>query len=94
MGHQQVFDNSKFVPGTGTRGISDMQIIWTNPQGRLILWSCELKLAKDRQRPDQKVYEEKTRRAGGHYSICHDLGEFIAQYTQLNDSLPNQAKLF
>ncbi len=94
MGHQKVFDNSKYVPGTGTKGIADMSLMWTNANGMLIVWSCELKTGKDRQRPDQKEYELKTKKAGGHYSIVHNMEEFINQFQELNNKIPNQTKLF
>lgn len=94
MGQRGMIGSVGYIKGTGTRGISDTKIAWTNLHGRHINWSAEIKIGRDIQSQAQKEYEAKVKRSGGHYSLVRTFEDFVAQFNQLNNLPLTQTKLF
>jgi len=78
-----IMRNGKYTTGGGTIGASDLSIIMRNSSGKIIAWELEVKVGKDFQRPEQKVYQESVERAGGIYSVCKTFDQFLEQYSSV-----------
>lgn len=74
MGRLQT-SKEKFVTSTSRKGSSDIKIILS---GQFI--ACEIKFGNDRQRPDQKKYQEDVERNGGIYLIVKTFEDFLIWY--------------
>lgn len=74
MGRVQT-SKEKFVPSTSRKGSSDIKIILA---GQFI--ACEIKFGNDRQRTDQKKYQEDVERNGGIYLIVKTFEDFLIWY--------------
>lgn len=77
LGNPRTIGSLTWLPGTGTRGISDVMACI---DGRLV--AIEIKIRSDRQRPAQKEYQEKITKAGGLYYIARDFETFLQWYNQ------------
>lgn len=77
LGNQRTIGTLTWLPGTGTRGISD---IVACIDGRLA--AIEVKIGTDRQRPAQKEYQQRIEAAGGLYYIARDFESFLQWYNQ------------
>ena len=45
-----------------------------------IVWNCEIKIGKDSQGPNQKLFEHQSILLGQHYTIVKTLDDFFEQY--------------
>jgi hypothetical protein len=77
IGRTMRIGSTKWIPGSMTKGSADISAII---KGRAV--KIEVKM-RDRQSPDQKIYQAQVERAGGLYWICHDMGEFLNFYNEL-----------
>ena len=51
-----------------------------------IVWNCEIKIGKDKQGANQKLFEQQSILLGQHYSIVKTLDDFFEQYEKLSIS--------
>lgn len=65
----------KYIPTNGTKGSADIS---ATIQGRSV--KIEVKVGRDRQREDQRIYQAAIERAGGLYVIAHDFTQFLQWY--------------
>ncbi|MEI7982136.1 MAG: hypothetical protein WCI71_10820 [Bacteroidota bacterium] len=77
LGHQRQIGSLKWIPTTGTRGSADIS---ATIQGRSV--KIEVKVGRDRQRPDQKEYQKSIEEAGGLYFIARDFQQFYEWYIE------------
>jgi hypothetical protein len=79
LGHTKVSGQVKRIPGSGTKGTSDIKAVIN---GRMI--AIEVKIGADRQSESQKDYQAKVERAGGQYWIVRSFDDFFAHYAKIN----------
>lgn len=77
MGHTRQIGQLKWIPTSGVRGSADIS---ATIGGRSV--KIEVKIGADRQRPDQKQYQQDIERAGGIYVIASTFGEFYRFYNE------------
>jgi hypothetical protein len=77
-GFQRRIGSGKWIPGSGTRGTSDISAVISGKAVKI-----EIKM-KDKQSPDQKKYQESVEKAGGLYWLVRSFDEFLNLYNQLN----------
>jgi len=83
LGFERTIGTGQYVPGTSTKGASDIKATLA-PSGLSL--AIEVKFSKsDRQQPDQKVYQKDIEQAGGFYIIVRTLEDFLEQYTKILD---------
>lgn len=78
VGRKRTVGSSKWVPGTGRSGTSDIS---STIKGRSVKW--EVKIGRDSQSPAQREYEELIKRAGGFYFIVKTFDDFYNKYKEL-----------
>lgn len=78
IGRARTLDESKWVPGTATRGSAD---IHATVNGRSV--KIEVKYGRDRLSEAQKEYGESVMRAGGLYWVVGSLDEFEKYYNEI-----------
>jgi hypothetical protein len=89
LGRVRIVGSAEWQKGTGTKGSADISstisvLINGKKYGLSVKW--EVKINKDVQSKDQKIYESKIKETGGHYYIVHNLGEFMNIYDELMNS--------
>lgn len=62
---------AKYIPTAGCKGTADIS---ATIQGRSV--KIEVKVGRDRQRPEQREYQQRIEQAGGLYVIAKDLQGF------------------
>jgi hypothetical protein len=77
LGDMKRIGSVKWLPTSGQKGTADIS---ATIRGQSV--KIEVKM-KDRQSPDQKVYQAEVERAGGIYAICHNFQEFIDLYNKI-----------
>jgi hypothetical protein len=88
-GNTIALGKDKFIPGTGTKGRSDIDsVIPVTIHGHRIglSVSIEVKIDKDRPSPEQLKYAEDIRRAGGVHWFVKTWEDFYKKYSELLDS--------
>jgi preprotein translocase subunit SecA len=75
LGHRRQIGNIEWIRGTGTRGSADIS---ATINGRSV--KIEVKFGRDRQRPEQRQYQEAIERAGGLYVIATSFDQFYQWY--------------
>ena len=84
FGKVRTIGSGKWTPGGSTKGSADISStiqvkIAEHKVGVSVKW--EVKIGKDRQSDDQKIYEQRTVAAGGRYYIIRDFEDFYKKYT-------------
>ena len=82
MGHRKKIGSGKYIPGTGTKGTSDISSII---KGRSV--KIEIKIGKDKQSESQKKYESDVIKSGGIYLIVTDFDQFMMWYKSFIESI-------
>jgi hypothetical protein len=75
LGHRRTIGSVAWVPGTSTRGSADIS---ATIAGRSV--KIEIKVGRDKQRPDQKTYQQTVEAAGGLYFIASSFQKFYDWY--------------
>jgi hypothetical protein len=75
LGHVRTIGSMKWIPGTGTRGTSDIS---STIAGRSV--KIEIKIGRDRQSEAQKQYQAEVERSGGLYYIATSFPQFYNWY--------------
>lgn len=78
MGNKRVLGSTRYIPGTGRNGTSDVSGIWKNKP-----IAIEVKIGKDRQSQAQKDYQHDFEKAGGIYIIAKDWNSFINEISKV-----------
>lgn len=71
--------NGQWVKDSGMKGTADLHGIYN---GRALRIEIKCKATKDRQRPDQKIYQRKVEKAGGAYLIVREFKDFFDYINQ------------
>lgn len=69
-----IISKKKFIKSSTLKGTAD--IIATLPNGKT--WHIEIKVGKDRPRPEQLKMQERVRKTGGYYDFVHSMDEFYS----------------
>jgi len=77
MGFKKQIGSLTWIPGTSTRGSADIS---STIQGRSV--KVEIKVGRDRMRPDQWKYKEAVEKAGGIYIVVTSFDQFYAWYME------------
>lgn len=80
MGHRKQIGSGKYIPGSGTKGTSDVKAVIA---GRM--FAIEIKIRKDKQSEAQIEYQKKVESAGGIYFVAKTFDEF---YLFISNYLP------
>lgn len=75
LGQRKTIGSSQWIKGSGTNGTADIS---ATIRGRAV--KIEIKYGSDKQRPEQKQYQEQVERAGGIYMIVRCFDEFYYWY--------------
>ena len=81
VGFRRQIGTIKWIPGTSTRGSSDLSSII---HGRSV--KIEIKWKRDVQSEAQKQYQQSVERAGGTYIIVRDFDSFLDWYNDFTRS--------
>ena len=82
LGRTKTIGSMTWGKSTATRGSADIS---ATIQGRSI--KIEVKIGKDRQSEDQKVYQANIEKSGGQYWIVKNFDDFIKKYDEFLESL-------
>lgn len=82
LGRTKTIGSMTWGKSTATKGSSDIS---ATIQGRSV--KIEVKIGKDRQSQDQKVYQENIEKSGGQYWIVKNFDDFMKKYDQFLESL-------
>lgn len=74
-----IFTKKKFIKSSTLKGTSD--IIATLPNGKT--WHIEIKVGKDKPRPEQLKMQERIRKTGSYYDFISDMSQFFMLYDNL-----------
>jgi len=74
-GSIRIVGKGRYTKSTGTKGSADISATINGKSVKI-----EVKIGKDRQSDDQKIYQEKIERAGGLYFIAKNFDEFLEWY--------------
>ena len=77
LGRKQTIGSCKWIKGSGTNGTADIS---ATIYGLSI--KVEVKIGKDKQSNDQKLYQEQIEKAGGTYVIATTFNQFYNWYEQ------------
>jgi len=77
LGDMRHIGSVKWLPSSGQKGTADIS---ATINGRSV--KIEIKM-RDKQSPDQKIYQQQVERAGGLYWLCHSMDEFLNFYNQI-----------
>ena len=80
LGHRRKAGGIRWIKGTTTKGTADIS---ATIAGRSV--KVEVKVGKDRQRPDQVKYQQAVERAGGVYIIVKSFDEFYQWYLKFTE---------
>jgi hypothetical protein len=84
VGFKKTIGSIKYIPSTGTLGSADIHSeinVNINGQKVPIAVKWEVKIGKDRQSEDQKVYESKV----GYYFIIKSFDDFYEKYLEFTN---------
>ena len=76
LGRKQTIGSCKWIKGSGTNGTSDISATINGLSVKV-----EVKIGKDKQSNDQKLYQEQVEKAGGTYVIATTFNQFYNLYT-------------
>ena len=82
LGRTKTIGTMTWGKSTATKGSSDIS---ATIQGRSV--KIEVKIGKDRQSEDQKIYQAKIESSGGQYWIVKNFDDFIKKYEEFVESL-------
>jgi len=82
IGRTKTIGSMTWGKSTATKGSADIS---ATIQGRSV--KIEVKIGKDRQSLDQKIYQENIEKSGGKYWIAKNFDDFIKKYDDFLDSL-------
>jgi hypothetical protein len=82
IGRTKTIGSMTWGKSTATKGSADIS---ATIQGRSV--KIEVKIGKDRQSQDQKIYQENIEKSGGQYWIAKNFDDFIKKYDDFLDSL-------
>ena len=82
LGRTKTIGSMTWGKSTATKGSADIS---ATIQGRSV--KIEVKIGKDRQSEDQKVYQTNIEKSGGQYWIVKNFDDFIKKYDQFLESL-------
>jgi hypothetical protein len=82
IGRTKTIGSMTWGKSTATKGSADIS---ATIQGRSV--KIEVKIGKDRQSEDQKVYQANIEKSGGKYWIAKNFDDFIKKYDDFLDSL-------
>lgn len=72
----------KFRASAATKGVSDTLICY---RGYLVC--CEVKIAKDTQRLEQRAFESNVTHTGGIYFIAKSLEQFLLEWSKIKQRI-------
>ena len=78
LGRQMRIGSGKWIHGAGQKGTADISATIKGLSVKI-----EVKM-KDKQSPDQKIYQEQVERAGGLYFVARDFTSFKQWFDELN----------
>ena len=78
LGHQRVLGGTRYIPGTGRNGTSDVSGIW---KGKPV--AIEVKIGKDRMSQAQIEYREDFEKAGGIFIIAKTFTQFVEELNKV-----------
>lgn len=78
IGHRRQIGTAKWLPTSGQKGTADISAVIRSRAVKL-----EIKVRKDKQRPDQVEYQAQIERAGGLYWLVRSFDEFKQMYDTL-----------
>jgi hypothetical protein len=79
LGFRRTIGSVQYIPGTGTRGSSDISATIKNRAGIGLSVKIEIKI-NDRQSEHQKAYQQSIEAAGGIYLIVRNFQQFYDWY--------------
>jgi hypothetical protein len=82
LGRTKTIGSMTWGKSTATKGSSDIS---ATIQGRSV--KIEVKIGKDRQSQDQKVYQANIEKSGGQYWIVKNFDDFMKKYDEFLESL-------
>lgn len=82
LGRTKTIGSMTWGKSTATKGSADIS---ATIQGRSV--KIEVKIGKDRQSQDQKVYQQNIEKSGGQYWIVKNFDDFIKKYEEFLESL-------
>ena len=82
LGRTKTIGSMTWGKSTATKGSADIS---ATIYGRSV--KIEVKIGKDRQSQDQKVYQENIEKSGGQYWIVKNFDDFMKKYDQFLESL-------
>jgi hypothetical protein len=82
IGRTKTIGSMTWGKSTATKGSADIS---ATIQGRSV--KIEVKIGKDRQSEDQKVYQENIEKSGGQYWIAKNFDDFIKKYDDFLETL-------
>ena len=82
LGRIKTIGSMTWGKSTATKGSSDIS---ATIKGRSV--KIEVKIGKDRQSKDQKVYQENIEKSGGQYWIVKNFDDFMKKYDDFLESL-------
>jgi len=82
LGRTKTIGSMTWGKSTATKGSADIS---ATISGRSV--KIEVKIGKDRQSEDQKVYQANIEKSGGQYWIVKNFDDFIKKYDEFLDSL-------
>ena len=79
VGFQRTIGSIEWIPGTGQKGTADIHasIPLNGSNGFAVSVKIEIKAGKDRQRTEQKEYQQMIQQAGGVYIIVRHIDGFV-----------------
>lgn len=82
IGRTKTIGSTKYIPTTGTKGSADISATIEGKSVRI-----EVKIGKDRQSQDQKVYQANIEKSKGYYWIVKNFDDFMKKYDEFVESL-------
>jgi hypothetical protein len=82
LGRTKTIGSMTWGKSTATRGSADIS---ATIHGRSV--KIEVKIGKDRQSEDQKIYQENIEKSGGQYWIVKNFDDFMKKYDEFLESL-------
>jgi hypothetical protein len=82
LGRTKTIGTMTWGKSTATKGSADIS---ATIKGRSV--KIEVKIGKDRQSQDQKVYQENIEKSGGQYWIVKNFDDFMKKYDEFLESL-------
>lgn len=82
LGRTKTIGSMTWGKSTATKGSADIS---ATINGRSV--KIEVKIGKDRQSEDQKIYQQNIERSGGQYWIVKNFDDFMKKYEEFLESL-------